>query len=270
MKKIVICATQRSGSTMLCKELEATTVLGRPKEVYINPKVQNAAEAQNFVNRIVSQGQSENGLFAVKIMQDQWEKVDKVHSYLSPSSPPSLMQSLLYKLSFTKLIQTDPKLKLDSFHQFYQGATWVFLRRKEHLYQAISRDMASQTKVCHVVNTNDETKLQGIGKRGAIAMENAHDYNMKTQFDAKRLFNRIQSIVREEAGWERFFKKYQISPLELYYEDIVGNKDYLKELARQVEVKLPDTIPAIPLVKVGNQLNEEWAERFKQEYPQYA
>lgn len=255
---------------MLCKELEATSVLGRPKEVYINPKVQNASEAQNFVNRIVSQGVSENGLFAVKIMQDQWNKVDQVHSYLIPSSPPSFTQSLLYKFSFTNFVQTDPSLQLDSFHQFYQGSTWVFLRRREHLYQAISRDMANQTKVCHVVNTNDATKLQGIGKRGAIAMENADNYNMQTQFNAKRLLTRIQSIVREEVGWERFFKKYKISPLELYYEDIVDNKDYLTELARQAGVKLPDKIPAIPLVKIGNQLNEEWAERFKKEYPQYA
>ena len=130
--------------------------------------------------------------------------------------------------------------------------------------------MANQTKVCHVVNTNDETKLQGIGKRSSIAMENADNYNMQTQFNAKRLLTRIQSIVREEVGWERFFKKYKISPLELYYEDIVDNKDYLTELARQAEVKLPDKIPAIPLVKVGNQLNEEWAERFKKEYPKYA
>ena len=80
MKKIVICATQRSGSTMLCKELEATAVLGRPKEVYINPKITNHSEAEDFFNRIVTQGQSANGLFAVKIMQDQWAKVDHVHS----------------------------------------------------------------------------------------------------------------------------------------------------------------------------------------------
>ncbi|TXH62752.1 MAG: hypothetical protein E6Q84_00660 [Thiothrix sp.] len=268
MKKIVICATQRSGSTMLCKELEATGVLGRPKEVYINPRVQNASEAQSFVNRIMAQGQSENGVFAVKIMQDQWSKVDQVHSYLNPA--PSFIQTLLHKFDFIKINQTDSSLELNNFYEFYKGAIWVFLRRKEHLYQAISQDMASQTRVCHVINTDDETKLQGIGKRGSISIENASDYNSKAQFNAKRLLTRIQKIIGEEAQWERFFKKYKINPLELYYEEIVDNKDYLNELAKQIEVKLPTILPAIPLVKISNQLNKEWAERFKQEYPEYA
>lgn len=90
------------------------------------------------------------------------------------------------------------------------------------------------------------------------------------QFDAQRLLTRMQKIMGEEAQWERFFKKYKINPLELYYEEIVDNKNYLNELAKQVEVKLPTTVPAIPLVKISNRLNEEWAERFKQEYPEYA
>lgn len=264
MKKIVICATQRSGSTMLCKELEATAVLGRPKEVYINPKAQNAAEAQNFVDRIINQGQSENGLFAVKIMQDQWVKVDQVHGYLTPS--PSAIHAFLHKLNF----MADPSLQLDNFYTFYKGATWIFLRRKEHLYQAISQEMASQTRVCHVLNTDDETKLVGIGKRGSIALENAADYNLKTQYNSKKLLERIQTIINQEAEWERFFRKYKIKPIELYYEEIVGNKSYLKDIAKQVDVDLPESLPTIPLVKVGNQLNDEWAERFKKEYPQYA
>ncbi|WP_425458917.1 Stf0 family sulfotransferase [Eilatimonas milleporae] len=36
VKKIVLCATPRSGSTMICADMAATGVLGNPREHFIN------------------------------------------------------------------------------------------------------------------------------------------------------------------------------------------------------------------------------------------
>lgn len=265
MKKLVICATQRSGSTMLCKELESTSVLGRPKEAYINPIIDDSKSAQEFIDRIWQQGSSENGVFAVKIMQTQWGKVDYVHSF--SQSSPSLLEATLNELKFKNA--KDPLLssQVKNFYNFYKTSVWVFLRRRDHLYQAISREMANQTKVCHILNTDDSEKIAGIGKRTSISTQDSNNYNQKAIYNAPNIQRRINEIKNEEIAWLYFFDSYQIKPIELFYEDIVDNKDYLKKLASKLDVNIPKELPPIPLVKVGNEINEEWAKRFRSEQP---
>ncbi|TXH71784.1 MAG: hypothetical protein E6Q83_00780 [Thiothrix sp.] len=265
MKKIVICATQRSGSTMLCKELEATTVLGCPQEVYINPQVTNLSEAQSFITRIKQICQSSNEVFAVKVMQSQWLKVNHVHSFEKYNS--SSLNLFFKKYRAKKSIDSLLSSQVMHFYDFYKDATWIFLRRRDYLYQAISREMADQTKVCHVLNTDDAEKTAGIGRRSAINLDESSNYNQKAIYKAANIQRRIKEIRNEEIAWLYFFENYKLNPIELFYEDIVDDKLYLRTIAARVGVKLPKQLSPIPLVKVRNALNDEWAERFKREAP---
>ncbi|TXH66875.1 MAG: hypothetical protein E6Q85_09820 [Thiothrix sp.] len=263
MRKIVICATQRSGSTMLCKELEATTVLGRPQEIYINPQVTNLHEAQSFIKKIMQKCQSSNEVFAVKIMQSQWTKVNSVHSFEKYKS--FFLESLFKKYCRRKPIDEILFNQVNHFYEFYKDATWIFLRRRDCLYQAISREMAHQTRVCHILNTNDVEKNAGIGQRTSININESSNYNQKAIYKAENIQRRIQEIKNEEIAWLYFFENYRLKPIELFYEDIVDDKLYLQTIATKVGVSLPRQLNTIPLVKVRNVLNDEWAERFRNE-----
>lgn len=262
MKKIIICATARCGSTLLCRELEATGVMGKPKEYYIPAKnIDTAEKASAFWENVIQKARSENGVFAIKVMQQQWPVVERLHTYLK--KPDSLLEKKLNQFK-TVIFAKKQQLAMDNFYSFYKEATWIFLRREDRLYQAISREMARQTKVCHILKPGASDK--SIGK--ALAWEQADNYNQQAIYKPQALQTHLQEIRQEEQAWMDFFKQYKLSPLELSYEKFVHSKDYLNILAKKVGVEIKE-LADIAVMQVRNELNDEWAERFKQDFPDY-
>ena len=261
MKKIIICATARCGSTLLCKELEASGVLGKPKEYYIQAKNTDAEKAPEFWKGVVQRGSSDNGVFAIKVMQQQWPVVEKLHSYLK--APDFFLETNLKKLKAIVTLKKNT-IQMDSFYSFYKEATWVFLRREDKLYQAISREMARQTKVCHIIKPGASSAA--IGK--ALEWEQAINYNENAIYKPQTLLTHIQEICQEEANWLAFFKQYKLKPLTVSYEVIVSSKEYLNDLAKKVGVEI-NQLAEVPVMQVRNELNDDWAERFKQDFPDY-
>ena len=265
MKKIIICATARCGSTLVCKELEATHVLGYPKEYYLQSNhVRDAATAQQVITDILKRGTSQNGVFAVKVMQAQWPLVENLHANL-PQNRPSLFKQAIKRLTQRYQTPAETSLNLEHFYTFYQEATWVYLKRRNTLYQAISREMARQTEVCHVLKQGVDQ--QELGQ--TLSSEQAAQYNEKAIYVPNKLKAHIQTIQQQNTAWLHFFKHYHIKPLNLVYEEICESKQYLNLLAEQVKVSLPNQSVEVPLSKVRNEVNDEWAKRFLADFPEY-
>ncbi len=70
----MVCATQRSGSNLLCEALADTGVAGQPTEYFL-PDGQNALSKcwgvstdAEFVDKVVDNGSTPNGVFGVKVI----------------------------------------------------------------------------------------------------------------------------------------------------------------------------------------------------------
>lgn len=258
MKKIIICATQRSGSTLLCKELEATGVLGRPKEFYLKAAtLSSKAEANDFIAMMTSAGTTENGVFAVKLMQDQWHLVEKAHSEFSTHLVSDISKKIFNKPKVERNAQ--------SLYDFYKDALWVYLQRQDLIAQAVSREMARQTNICHAV-PNGASKA-GLGAKHGHCLEGSEliDYNLQTHYDFDSIFKHVQAIKREEQLWQEFFSAYKINPFSLSYERIVTAKAYLLDLAGKLNIHLPHTPVNSSLLKLANEVNDEWSQLFRQD-----
>jgi len=71
-KLIVICATQRCGSTMVVEDMRATGVLGVPEEYFIPWKTSNEdIDWSQQLRQIEKKSSTDNGVAAVKIMANQ-------------------------------------------------------------------------------------------------------------------------------------------------------------------------------------------------------
>ncbi len=74
----MICATPRSGSTLLCEALQDTGVAGKPDE-YFGPmhvprwRDQWQVSAVDYVDQVLEHGSTANGVFGVKIMKLYWQ-----------------------------------------------------------------------------------------------------------------------------------------------------------------------------------------------------
>lgn len=258
MKKIIICATQRSGSTLLCKELEATGVLGKPKEFYLKAAtISSKTEASDFIAMMTLAGSTENGVFAVKVMQDQWSLVEKAHHEFNTHLVSDLAEKIFNKPKFERTSQ--------SLYEFYKDAFWIYLQRQDLIAQAISREMARQTNICHAVPNG--TSKAGLGAKHGHCLESSElmDYNRQTQYDFESILQHIQAIKQEEQLWQEFFTAYKINPLSLSYERIVTAKTYLVDLAGKLNIHLPNQSVNSSLLKLANAINDEWSQWFRQD-----
>lgn len=240
MVDIIICATQRCGSTMFIEDMFNTGQLGRPEEYFL-PWKQGSWEIRTMaaLARMRDKATTDNGIFAAKIMADQLAGVE-------------------WCLGKTR-VRTDLRGDFPRFRATFKDAVWVRLRREDMILQAISREMAKQSHAPHATKSGEDGHFAGGVKPGLRA-----DYNAALVFRGQVLQQRFQDILRENFVWDRFFASHDITPLEFTYEQVAADADlsHLDQIAQRAGVagamvKLPRK-----LVKLGNDVNDTWKSRF--------
>jgi LPS sulfotransferase NodH len=227
MLTYLVCATQRSGSTLLCKALSATGVAGRPEEYFEAleatglpaqprdylpalgdelglPPLRHGDPLPPFSARLEAArqaGTTPNGVFGAKVM---W-------SYGAPV--------------LAALGDADVR--------------WVLVRRRDKLRQAISLWRAIQSQQW---NTDDTSGGEPVYSRPAI--------------DALRA-----RLAGEEAEWERWLDGRDA--LVLDYEDFAGRPgDAVAAVLGHLGVQAPaDPAGDAPLRRQADALTEDWVRR---------
>jgi LPS sulfotransferase NodH len=256
----LVCATPRSGSTLLCETLRATGVAGRPAEHFeilrhsglprqpreyfedvrdpgvlerlapLRSGTPDAEAAAAWRNRILRAGTTENGVWGGKLMWGHVSDVVARARRLDGLAGADLLTVL------HALLGEDVRL--------------VFVTRRDRVAQAVSLWRALQT--------------QSWRKDGAHAAD----------ADAEYRFAGIDHLVRQldahEAAWRRWFLDNGVAPLELVYEqlsdDLAGGVDRVLHA-----LELPRTeVPPAPLRRQRDARSREWAERYRREQRVFA
>lgn len=243
-KLIVLCATQRCGSTMVVEDMRSTGRLGLAEEYFIPWDVNKTGInwVQQFES-IVANATSENSVSAVKIMANQL---------------PVIEQCL--KNASTRKLDTEQGL-FPYFKSYFQGAKYVFIRRDSVVRQAISRGMSRQTGINHATANENDDHFAGNLMKGYKA-----EYNEKTRYEKSAVDNDVLAIVHENLVWESYFHSWGIThPLTLRYEEICKNSPaYLQRIAKYCEVELPENkMPTDrKMVKLSNSKNDDWCDEY--------
>jgi LPS sulfotransferase NodH len=244
MTDIVLCATQRCGSTMIVEDMRNIDILGRPEEWFI-PWSPGRADADwpEEMERVRRWGQGPNGVFAVKVMANQLAGIEACLKTMLPASS---------------------ERPFHRFHTIFQEAIWVWLRRDDIVLQAVSRVVSQQTGINHATDGADHF-AGNLMKGGDLAT-----YNASVQYSYEAILRESTSITLENLAWSRFFEAFGITPLVITYEEAVRDADmtHLDEIVRRARVSGAYEKSPRRLVKLGNSLNTEFAERFHREAAQ--
>lgn len=238
-KKIVLCATQRCGSTLLCEDMRNTQVLGYPEEYYIPWDVlkPNKNWERNFKNQNRNRV-TENGVFSAKVMLNYLPRMNKCFETFAKSD-------------------NDEKL-FGGFYKAFENATWVYVYRENTAKQAISRLISKQTGINHATKSKDDDHFAGNLMKG---YDEKYNQDVKYSFDA--LQRNMDDISRENILWRRFFDDWGIKPLVLKYEDVVKSfPEHLRAIAAAADIELSEPFVERKMVKLSNQVNKEWYRRF--------
>jgi len=186
----IICATQRSGSTLLCHLLKNTGLAGAPGELFI-PLLNDIRTGKSFdlVERIqteLAQRASANGVSGVKLMNGQLERI-----------LPVLRQTC-----------KDPGLSnVDLLNKAFPNLSFIWITREDKLRQAISLSRAEHTQAWEKHNS-------GQAKRPS----------WHTQVTPFYLQAALKRVEERELYWEDFFARNQLSPFQISYEELVANR----------------------------------------------
>jgi LPS sulfotransferase NodH len=237
----LVCATPRSGSTLLCEGLKATGVAGRPEEYF---------EAVPTTGRPRRPADYLAGL-------DDSEARAVVDCARPPEPPPysSLLDVERHEehLERVRAWGTSPNGvfgakvmwgHLDDPASLIPGARYVWVRRHDTVRQAISLWRAMQTQ-----SWRDE------GSRGAGRPQPEY------RFSALR--HLVELLAAHDTAWARFFAGRPV--LELVYEEIATDlprvlERTLAHLGIERPNEWPPSLPAMR--RQADDLSDRWAEAY--------
>jgi LPS sulfotransferase NodH len=244
-----ICATPRSGSTLLCKSLAATGVAGRPEEYFerlrhsglprepreyfegtADPGVLAllaptrigdvaAADLARVLPRSLREGTTPNGVFGAKLM---W----------------GYFGDLLARLG-----TTPDGTALEALTACFGPLAWIHVTRGDKVAQAVSLWRALQTRAW---SAGDAPQAPPV-------------------YDARGIGHLHDQLTEQDAAWQAWFAANGIRPLVVEYERFAAEhtatlRGVLAHLGLEVE-RIPDP----PIDRQGDARSDRWVARFNEE-----
>lgn len=241
-RSLVILATQRSGSTMICDDIAGTKLLGAPSEWFlpiinqINCANSSPSTIKEHIMNVIKCGTTANNIFSVKIMSNQIWPIGTCLNYAGLS------------------LQQEPD---DAFYEFFKCASYVRLRRKDKISQAVSRVIANLTNTYHLVDSIDGLEFM---LHNYTCEKNAIDF----YYDRVLIEDELKNIYHDDCVLDYYIAKFNISCLELDYDTCVDDRNYVNLIAKQFN------IPSVSLInrrikRISGDTQREWVERFRAE-----
>jgi trehalose 2-sulfotransferase len=264
----LVCATQRSGSTLLCELLRATEVAGVPDEYFeslretglprqpgqyfedlsvhgiaerVTPTVpgrpEQPGEFELWFRYVLQRGTSSNGVFGAKMM---WNYLDDFK--LRMAELPGLGD-----LPFNgRLDAVFPRLKI------------IFIRRRDKVAQAVSLWKAIQTRQWR---TESESASDEVDSDEAPNVE----------YDYRAIEYLRNELHRWDANWEDWFHATGREPIRVFYDEFtVSRAATIGRILDQLGIDPPEPEGKKPLQRQADDLSKDWVARFRadSEHPQ--
>ncbi len=266
-RSYLVCATPRSGSTLLCETLEATGVAGRPREYFEalketgvprrpreyfwglrSPEVlrllPHDAEIDRDAERVqtwnrddyarhldaaLREGTTPNGVFAAKMM---WGYFD----------------------DFLELARGIPRFggmgDGSLLNAAFPELRYVFVSRSDKVRQAVSLWRALQTWVWR--------KAEGKPDDAPLPAQRA-----VYSFDA--IDHLLDQLRRHEDAWRGFFFRIGQRPLSILYEEIAGDLDAtVDRVLQSLDLERPASAEPTrqSMSRQSDELSESWVQNY--------
>ena len=238
----LICATPRTGSTLLCGLMASTKVAGQPESYFRKPDEQLWAdrwdivrssdgvfEYSEFVRAALAAGRTENGVFAARIM---WGTLDYLVARLGTVYPAPAGGDL------------------DLLNQAFGQTGFIYLHRDDVLAQAVSWHRAEQSNVWHQADQEESKQPE-----------------QEPRFDFDQICKLVQMIEEHNSAWRTWFASVGIQPHMVRYEALDADPVGVAcEILENLGLKLPPgRLIKTRQRRLADELNARWIYRYRAE-----
>ena len=240
----VICTSPRSGSTLLCSLLRGAGHAGWPDSHFHEPSLAcwmndyglrsadfgtTRAALQAVMDAARTLGKGKSDIFGLRLQRHSAAFFFRQLSVLHPSQP-------------------DDRSRL---HATFGRTLFIHLTRESKLDQATSFVKAQQSGLWH--KAPDGTELERLSAPRPL------------KYDAAAIVAQIALSEQMEVEWEAWFAAEKIKPLRVTYSELAAAPNVT--LARILDALRLERGMAIegapPLAKLADEINQDWAERFR-------
>ncbi len=243
--KIVILSIQRSGSTLVCDDFIGTNVMGKPTEHYIKLFETEDLNLHTIRSYLSKNSKTPNGVQAVKIMANQLRKINDLYKH---NGGRDFKRFLFFK-------NNGP---YDYLFNEYKDAKFIRIYRSDKVAQAVSMVFSGKTNIYHLVKNNSLKDFVGKETQDKI------NINVDFEYSKESIDYHLNFIKEQEECLNNFINTYQIKPIDIKYEDIIHDQNYLYHIAKRLGIK--NVTPSErTLMKMAGKNSRIWIDRYKKE-----
>jgi len=229
--RYIIASSPRCGSNMLQRSLWRTKMAGAPEE-YLTE-----AYLKDFANRwdVVQSDGSWNIDLYIKLL------------FRFRTSPNGVFGVKVHGSHLSNRINLGRDVDAD-----FQSPRYICIRRSDKLLQAVSYALAKQT---------------GIWILDGIWLPDKEPITRSPIYQLDQLVDCMDDILTEERAWDEFFAVRGLTPLVVWYEDLVGDYTATMEKVFQfLNVSISrERIEDPGIRRQISSLNYEWAGRLRED-----
>ena len=281
-RSYLVCATPRSGSTLVCHALSETGVSGRPEEYFealrhsgrprrpeeyflgvedqsirdhlgersvgSDPQPRSPlwsrAAYDRYLEWAFETGTTDNGVFGAKLM---WG----------------------YFGEFVSLLRNIPDCRdvplAELMPAVFPDLTFVRVVRANKVRQAVSLWKAVQTATWREDQaSNKAASIEDDGSPPYRSFVEAHRPQLR--FHYRAIDHLLEQLLIEEASWDAFFEHSGIKPILVLYENFAADYETSTlNLLERLDLSCPDDFEFEPRMKrQSDRINDDWTKRYSE------
>ena len=257
----LVCATQRSGSTLLCELLNATEVAGapdeyfeglratglprQPREYFLEQPVHHIADRlppvdpgepeqpgqfESWFRYVLQRGTSRNGVFGAKMM---WNYFDDFRARVGELPG-------LGGLTFN-----------EALHEVFPQLRIIFVRRRDKVPQAVSLWKAIQSQQWRTDSEAND------GRAGGPTPADV-------SYDFEAIEYLLDQLHRWDARWEDWFHATDREPIRVFYEEFVDTRAAtIGRVLDALGIDPPEPEGPRRMERQADGVSRDWVTRFR-------
>jgi LPS sulfotransferase NodH len=281
----LVCATPRSGSTLVCQALKRSGVAGRPEEYFEalrhsgRPRrpeeyfigVDEKAIFDQLGERNIDEDPRPRSPFWSRTAYDRYLEW-AIDTGTTPNGVFAAKVMWGYFGDFVSLLRNVPRyrdLPLASLlPEVFPDLTYVRVVRANKIRQAVSLWKAVQTATWREEDARRERALDDLDEDSESPPYKSflEDHRPQLRFHYRAIEHLLEQILIEEASWDAFFEHCGVRPLLVLYENFaVDPQASTASILERLGLAVPPEMNVQPRMRrQSDGINDDWVRRFSE------